>query len=632
MHSSAEITIDAARSEPANRVRELERELEALRREMLELETNVFATLRFADASHAASARNLLHYLVLRRHDLRRLQPELAALGLSSLGRCESHVLATIEAVSNALCRLGNREPDAAHALPTTAFDDGRAQLAARTEALLGPTRPCRDVRILVTLPGEAADDFGLVRGLLERGMDCVRINCAHDDARIWERMIANLRRAEELTGRRAKVMMDLAGPKLRTGPIAPGPRVVKIRPKRDEFGRIEQPARIWLSAIGAESTPNAHADASLSVARKWLDELEVGDEIEFFDAREARRRWLVMRTGEGGAWIEARRTCYLIPGLELRHVRDRVEIAKAELGDFEPREGSILLRQGDRLMLTRSLALGRPAELDAYGRLLAPARIGCSLPEIFDDVRAGESVWLDDGRIGGLIRRIDATELEIEITQAGPNGERLRADKGINLPDSRLALPALTAKDVEDLAFIASHADVVALSFVHAPEDVRELEQHLARLGRRDLGIVLKIETRRAFERLPSLVLASLASPSSGVMIARGDLAVECGYQRLAEAQEEILWICEAAHIPVIWATQVLESLAKTGRPSRAEITDAAMGERAECVMLNKGPNILAAVSILDDILARMQGHQHKKSAMLRPLSLARDLEHWTK
>jgi len=79
--------------------------------------------------------------------------------------------------------------------------------------------------------------------------------------------------------------------------------------------------------------------------------------------------------------------------------------------------------------------------------------------------------------------------------------------------------------------------------------------------------------------------------------MIARGDLLVEIGYERLAEVQEEILWLCEAAHVPVIWATQVLEGLAQKGLPSRAEITDAAMGVRAECVMLNKGPHIIEAV-----------------------------------
>jgi pyruvate kinase len=112
------------------------------------------------------------------------------------------------------------------------------------------------------------------------------------------------------------------------------------------------------------------------------------------------------------------------------------------------------------------------------------------------------------------------------------------------------------------------------------------------------------------------------------GVMIARGDLAVECGYERLAEAQEEILWICEAAHCPTIWATQVLESLAKEGTPSRAEITDAAMGHRAECVMLNKGPHLGQAVRVLDDILKRMEAHQSKKRAMLRSLRLATEFD----
>jgi pyruvate kinase len=119
----------------------------------------------------------------------------------------------------------------------------------------------------------------------------------------------------------------------------------------------------------------------------------------------------------------------------------------------------------------------------------------------------------------------------------------------------------------------------------------------------------------------LPDLLLAAMRGHAVGVMIARGDLAVECGYERMAEIQEEILWVCEAAHMPVVWATQVLESLAKKGLPSRAEITDAAMGERAECVMLNKGPYLCDAVEALDDILQRMQDHQVKKSATLRRL-----------
>ena len=91
-----------------------------------------------------------------------------------------------------------------------------------------------------------------------------------------------------------------------------------------------------------------------------------------------------------------------------------------------------------------------------------------------------------------------------------------------------------------------------------------------------------------------------------------------------MAEVQEEILWVCEAAHIPVIWATQVLENLAKNGLPSRAEITDAAMGERAECVMLNKGPHVVDAVRFLAGVLGRMREHTTKKRSLLRRLSIA--------
>jgi pyruvate kinase len=160
-----------------------------------------------------------------------------------------------------------------------------------------------------------------------------------------------------------------------------------------------------------------------------------------------------------------------------------------------------------------------------------------------------------------------------------------------------------------------------VGLSFAQSAADVRQLRRRLLELDAGHLGMVLKIETRRGFEHLPEMLMAALASPAAGVMIARGDLAVEVGYERLAEVQEEILWACEAAHVPVIWATQVLETLAKTGLPSRAEITDAAMSERAECVMLNKGPHILDAIRTLDDILRRMATHQSKKRPLMRAL-----------
>ncbi|GET39445.1 pyruvate kinase [Microseira wollei NIES-4236] len=148
-----------------------------------------------------------------------------------------------------------------------------------------------------------------------------------------------------------------------------------------------------------------------------------------------------------------------------------------------------------------------------------------------------------------------------------------------------------------------------------------QELQVRLLNHPSRQIAIVAKIETPEAVRNLPELIVRAAGKQPFGVMIARGDLAVEIGYQRLAEMQEEILWLCEAAHVPVIWATQVLENLVSKGIPSRAEITDAAMAERAECVMLNKGPFIPLAVTILDDVLTRMQAHQLKKTPQLRAL-----------
>ncbi len=600
---------------------ELLQALEVLRNELLRSERDGHVRLAEVHPEYRQSARNLLHYLALRSRDLRTLQTRLSNLGLSSLGRSEAHALASVEAVLNAVRSLAGLGANGASTQAAT-FAEGSRLLNAHTVALLGEARPERHVRIQVTLPGEAADDYSLLRSWIERGMDCVRINCAHDDAQTWQRMVTSLRRAEAATSRRCRVMMDLAGPKLRTGPVANGPAVLRVRPTRDAFGRVLQPARIWLTSSDEPSTAPSAADGILPVEAHWLAALSEGETVEFADARDAQRSMKIVRRVETGAWADLDRTAYFVPGLELTLGSSG---KCGRVGALPDVEGVIVLRPGDTLLLTRSLDPGRAGEHDEHGRLLFPARIGCTLAQVFADVRVGESIWFDDGKIGAVVRAGDVDQLTLEIVQAQPDGDKLRADKGINLPDSQLDLPALTERDREDLKFVAQHADIVALSFVHRPQDVVELIACLAELERPDMGIVLKIETRRGFEQLPNLLLSTMQRPCNGVMIARGDLAVECGWERLAEIQEEILWICEAAHMPVIWATQVLESLAKTGRPSRAEITDAAMSERAECVMLNKGPHLGEALSVLDDILRRMQAHQDKKSAMLRPLRLAR-------
>jgi pyruvate kinase len=473
----------------------------------------------------------------------------------------------------------------------------------------------------MVTMPTEAASSPDLIHDLLHQGMNCMRINCAHDDADTWVRMIEHLRRAQKALGKTCRVFMDLSGPKLRTGPLEPGPAVVRIRPRRDIYGTVVAPARIWLTAKAAHHAPPTEVDALLPVSPAWLATLQVGEEIHLIDARLSKRTFMVVDVTSYGCWAESSKTAYIVPGTVLRRQYGHAE---TKVADFPPQENALLLNSGDILHLTRNLKPGRRASLGHDGRVLTPATIGCTLPEALEKVQPGELIWFDDGKIGGKIDGIDNDRLTVRITHARPGGVKLRADKGINLPESDIQLAAMTAKDVEDLSFVARHADAVQLSFANNAQDVEALQQHLQRLGDRKPAIVLKVETKRGFENLPEMMLTAMRWPSCGVMIARGDLAIECGFERLAEVQEEILWICEAAHIPVIWATQVLETCARTGVPSRAEISDASMGRRAECVMLNKGPYILSAVRVLDDIIRRMQAHQAKKASMLRGLQLA--------
>lgn len=490
--------------------RELDRLADAvalLRRRITEHEARFVDVLEPVAEEHRASALNLVHYLAVRQHDLRDLQRALHRRGLSSLGRMEAYVAATLGAVLGTLCQLRGREHPRFPAPPVT-FDEGRALLEQHTARLLGDTPPGRDVRIMVTMPQSAATDYPLVRDLVAAGMNVARINGAKDGPDVWRAMLVHLQRAREETGRPCLVEVDLEGPNPRTGEVA--------------------------------------------------GELEI-----------------------------------------------RLEV-------------------GDRLQLCKSSGPASVALRDAQGRCTVPARVSCTLPEALSALRVGERVCYDDGEFDGKVVAVDEGGVTLEILRVSRPFARLKANKGLNFPDSDLGLPSLTPADYAVLDFAAAHADIVALSFVRDPADVRALGRALADRGASRLGIVLKVETRRAFEQLPQLLLAALAHPAVGVMVARGDMGVELGFERLAEAQEEILWLCEAAHVPVVWATQVLESLAKTGLPSRAEVTDAAMGGRAECVMLNKGDYIVQTIAFLDDVLQRMQEHRYKKHAMLRKLGIA--------
>ena len=447
-----------------------------------------------ADRSFLPAAINLANYLALRRLDLGAIQSGLSELGLSSLGRSEGHVAATLQAVRASLARITGVE---GVAYPEHgAWTAGQNLLARRKRELFAAPGPAP--AIMVTMPTEAARDRDLVQSLMDAGMNCARINCAHDDPEVWQAIITNVRSAATELGRECRILMDIGGPKCRIDSVSPR------KPKR----------------------------------------LHVGD------------RFRVLREPEA-----------------------------------------------------------------AHGGS-TPA-ITLSFPEVVARLDVGSLIWINDGKIRGRVVEPAAGGWTVEVVGAREKGEKLRLEKGVDMPGVDLDLPPLSLDDLRDLDFVAANADLVGFSFVQRPSDILLLDKHLAdRLPGKPLpSLVLKIETAIAVQNLPRLIVQAAGRRPVAIMIARGDLAAALGFGRMAEIQEEMLWLCEAACVPVVWATQVLDDLVRDGLPSRAEATDAAMAQRAECVMLNKGPHLVGAIHFLADIFARMDRHQVKKSARLGPL-----------
>lgn len=478
-----------------NELRELRAQVDSGARELL-----AGWESRIQRQDFSEQALNLAHYIILRRRDLRALQDELTLFGLSSLGRLEGRVIGNLDAVIAALAAI-TAEPEPCLFPERDTMLHGPALTEANADQALGPCAELRPVRLMVTLPVDAASDPEFALSVIDNGADLVRINCAHDDPDSWDAMISNVRTAARSLQRPVRILMDLGGPKCRT---------------------------------------------------------------------------------------------------------HEIKAAK----------GHKRLRPGDEFLLVRETF----QSLDSW-----PVQASCTLASVFDQLKAGALVWVDEGRLGGIVRSVQPEGAVVQVRVTPPKGMKLKPDKGMNFPETELGVAPLTEKDRVDLDFVAQRADLVGYSFVQCADDVALLQQELAaRIGAEkaaDIGIVAKIETARAVRNLPEILVQGAGHQPFAVMIARGDLAVEIGFARLAEIQEEILWLCEAAHVPVIWATGVLTGLIKDGQTNRGEMTDAAMSARAECVMLNKGPHILEALQILDELFVRMTEHQHKKTPRLRAL-----------
>lgn len=477
---------------------ELRSSLESLESTMIDKVEKLHFLVDKVHSKQQEAARNLLYYLALRNEDIRGLQDDLHIYGLSSLASSESHIHHQLQSI---LQRLG-KEYDM-NELESCTYDFSRKETAAKSRWLFGKKTDPLVPYIMVTFDSSFAENYAIIKTLLQNGMNVARINCAHDDEVTWSRMIHLIKRASRHTGINCRIYMDLAGPKIRTRLLGKSVRRGKVKVRVGEL--------IWLA-----------------------------ERSEGFSDNEI---------------------------------------------------------------------------------VISPTE-----PGIISKLKKGERVFIDDGIIKGVIEKRKKDRAAMRIVRISSGKRVIKEGKGINFPDSELSVQPLTDFDKACLPFICEHADLVGYSFVRFPHELEELQRLLKKYSKKTPDIIIKIETPQAVKNLPGLLLQGMQSKVFGAMIARGDLAVEIGFERMGEVQEEILWICEAAHVPVVWATQVLETLNKTGVATRSEITDAAHAAMAECVMVNKGDHTIEVIETLGDIFHRVGGHHIKKRFTFRPLGIALD------
>ncbi len=450
------------------------------------------------------SAENLSYYLALRKLDITKLQEDLIPWGLSSLGRLESKTLVTLNAVIATLHDV--LDGDFEHEHPDASeFDVGRRRLQKNTKKIFGKKPDNRTTRIMVTIPDEAIEDRKLIKKLIAEGMNVARINCAHNTEKDWLKVIKNIRDEADVQGKDVRILMDIAGPKIRTDWI---------------YTHLSKP---------------------------------------------------------------------------------KVSI-------------------GDRIRVTSDFTR-LPIENDVK------VTAGCDLEVIYEQVEIGQSVLFDDGSIESKIEEINEQEFIVEVTKTKSNSVRVKAEKGMNFPNNHFVFEDLNDKDKNDIAFACKHADIIGCSFVNEGRDITLIQNEINEIlgdDAKEMSLMAKIETVRSVRNLPEIIFTAASKNPFSIMIARGDLAAESGYIDLAGLQQEIMWIAEAGDIPVVWATEVLDTLISEGIPTRSEVTDAAEGTRADCVMLNKGDFIIDGVIMLNRIIERMEPIQYKKTPILKKLNFA--------
>ncbi|MEK4028598.1 pyruvate kinase [Pseudobacillus sp. FSL P4-0506] len=560
---------------------------------------------------HPFSAQNLLAYLAYKNNIHSKF-----ATALRNRGLCLSSEQYVIQSLRTLCSHLDSFPP------PSPPSQEVHALSRERSEDVFGKRRYPNLPHVMVTLDSQMASPSAIKRFLLN-GMSIARINCAYGEASAWKKVIDAIRCAEdqlrrkgEYEEKKCQIYMDLSGPKIRIGPLQKTTYPLKLGIKKDRFGRpLEKKKGLisWQPTTTKRLYDEEYDFILHTCPCEQFRYFSEGDFLYFIDLRNKRRKFLITEISPSGLVVSLEETAYIYENTKLSSTDGQIELLVTNL---EKSPIQIKVKKGDFLKIYLN------SEMEGFP-VAGPiaACLSVSLPEAFASVREGDRIFIDDGKIQSVVREHNDEFIVAEILSPDMS-LTIKENKGINLPDCKvhLTVPALTEKDEKDLAFICEHADIAGISFVHGPEDLRKLQELLQRYPKKELAVVAKIETKEAIHNFSSILLEGLTFSKFGIMIARGDLAIEIGFQQLPVVQEEILSLCRASHVPVILATQVLESLAKKGIPSRSELADLSFGSEFDCLMLNKGPFMKETLSFLTDALFVISQVKEQNEMITRP------------
>lgn len=576
------------------------------------LEALILLKKNIADSNEIAnenkSLQNLNAYVKLRSLDITSLQNRLSSLGLSSLGRSQSCVINSINQDIFILSRLlHNKYMEILNDEKALTYEEAKS-IMIRNSKIFGRVTEEFKTKVMVTLPSEVENLPQLIADLISNGTSVLRINTAHDDANTWNTMAQLIHTENEKQNRNVKIYVDLAGPKNRTGiikkefiPFKIGswrlPRLVEIVP-------VSTPNALTQKALSKE-TP-----ATLVVSDNFFAHCQKANLLEIDDFERERKQSYTLLKQDDKLFIIANKKITIYENTKLKIQNKHKGKGKKHhsiLYNHQKTSQEIRLFKANQLIISSQEIEG--SSNFEYKNKIYAGMISCSNQEIFKHIKIGDDIFIDDGKIGCTIIETNELGVVCQVFLAKENGTLLKEEKGINFPNTDLNIDAITNVDEKNFEDIVGFADMIGISFAQTAHDIEKLQTMLRTKGKTTTAIVPKIETKTALENLPQILIQLLKWDYYALMIARGDLAIEVGFVNLPYIQEEILGICEAGHIPVIYATQILEGKMKNNLPSRAEVTDASLAQRADCVMLNKGPFIVETVIALKSILE--QAHQ---------------------